>query len=89
MDSVRVGFIGIGGRGKGHIRIVNEFDDVELVAVCDLIPDNRDAVADEYDIPGRFDDLNVMFDEAHLDHGGPAVGEAVDLDLDVLRECCR
>ncbi|HAA74287.1 TPA: hypothetical protein DCE37_04105 [Candidatus Latescibacteria bacterium] len=67
MDSVRVGVIGIGGRGRGHIRILSEYDDVELAAVCDLIPDNRDAVAEEFGIPGSYENLNVMFDEAKLD----------------------
>jgi virulence factor len=67
MDSIKVGFIGIGGRGKGHIRILSEFDDVELAAVCDLVPENRDAAAEEFGIPGRYEDLNVMFDEADLD----------------------
>jgi len=67
MDKVKVGVIGIGNRGKGHIRILSEYEDVELAAVCDPIPDNRDAVATEYGIPGRYEDLNVMFDEAGLD----------------------
>ena len=67
MDSVRVGFIGIGGRGKGHIRILSTFDDVELAAVCDLIPENRDAAVEEFGIPGCYEDLQVMFDEANLD----------------------
>ncbi|HCK09416.1 MAG TPA: hypothetical protein DHW45_06040 [Candidatus Latescibacteria bacterium] len=67
MNSVRVGIVGIGSRGAGHIRILSEFDDVELTAVCDLIANNREAVAEEYGIPGRYDDLSAMLDEASLD----------------------
>lgn len=67
MEKVRIGVVGIGGRGRGHIRILSEFDDVELAAVCDLLPERRDPVADEYGIPGRYDDLDRMLDEAGID----------------------
>jgi virulence factor len=67
MDNVRVGVIGIGSRGRGHIRILNEFDDVDLVALCDAVPEVRDATADEFGISERYDDLAVMFDSCQLD----------------------
>ena len=34
MDNVRVGVIGCGGRGRGHIRSLKAFEDVHLSAVC-------------------------------------------------------
>ena len=67
MDTVKIGVIGIGNRGRGHIRILMDFDDVELVALCDPVPDRRDATAQEYGIPERYDDLVVMFDSCQLD----------------------
>ena len=37
MSRLRVAVIGCGGRGRGHLKILSEFDDTTLVAVCDPI----------------------------------------------------
>ncbi len=36
----RLGFIGVGGRGTGHLRRVLRRDDVEIPAICDINMDN-------------------------------------------------
>ena len=67
MECVRIGVIGVGNRGRYHIRILNEFEDVVLATVCDPIADGRNATADEYGIPERHSDLEMMLDSTHLD----------------------
>ena len=37
---VRLGFIGVGGRGTGLLKILLNMDDVLLPAICDVLPDN-------------------------------------------------
>ena len=37
---VRLGFIGVGGRGTGHLRAILRRDDVEIPAICDINIDN-------------------------------------------------
>lgn len=37
---VRLGFIGVGSRGGGHLRGVLNRDDVEVNAICDIDPEN-------------------------------------------------
>lgn len=44
METIRVGFIGIGGRGTGHVAHALVMDGVEVKAICDLLPDRIDYV---------------------------------------------
>jgi hypothetical protein len=39
METVRVGFIGVGARGSGHVSQMLMLDGVEVKAICDLYPD--------------------------------------------------
>lgn len=38
LPEVRVGFIGVGGRGTGHVRDLLRLEKVQLKAVCDIVP---------------------------------------------------
>jgi len=38
-DHVRVGIVGVGGRGQGHVRNLLKIDGVEIRAVCDIVPE--------------------------------------------------
>src|SRR5580658_3511576 len=38
-DKVRIGLIGVGDRGSEHVRILLAIDNVELKAVCDIVPE--------------------------------------------------
>ena len=37
MARLRVALVGCGGRGRGHLALLKEFEDVELAAVCDPV----------------------------------------------------
>lgn len=38
LDKVRIGFIGVGGRGTGHVRDLVRIPGVEMKAICDIVP---------------------------------------------------
>jgi predicted homoserine dehydrogenase-like protein len=38
LDKVRVGFIGVGARGSGHVAQMLQIDGVEVKAIYDLYP---------------------------------------------------
>ncbi len=42
LDTVRVGFIGIGNRGTAAVKRVAQIEGVEVRALCDLVPDRVD-----------------------------------------------
>ncbi len=35
---LNIAFIGVGGRGRGHLNDVSKYDDVEITAICDIDP---------------------------------------------------
>ena len=45
MDKVKIIFVGLGGRGYGLLRDVCQMNDVEIVAVCDLLPERVERAA--------------------------------------------
>ena len=47
MDKVRMGFVGLGGRGRGCMHLVLSMPDVEVTAVCDLYEDRAELSARE------------------------------------------
>ncbi|MEN8203688.1 MAG: Gfo/Idh/MocA family oxidoreductase [Bacteroidota bacterium] len=40
IETVRIAFIGVGGRGTGALRRYTFIEGVEIVALCDLVPEN-------------------------------------------------
>ena len=47
---LRVGIIGTGGIAEPHIRAYKSFDDVEIVAAADIIPDKARKLLDKYEL---------------------------------------
>lgn len=45
LDKVRVGFIGLGMRGPGAVSRMSKIEGVEIVGLCDLVPEKVDKVA--------------------------------------------
>ena len=64
---IRVGLIGCGGRGKGELRELATFEDVEVVAVCDPVPEALAQAADEFGIQHRYESIERMLDAGVVD----------------------
>ncbi|WP_200974254.1 Gfo/Idh/MocA family protein [Echinicola sp. 20G] len=47
LDVVRVGFIGLGMRGPGHVERMSKIQGVEIKGICDLLPENVDKVKEK------------------------------------------
>ena len=67
MSKLRVAVIGCGGRGRGHIKILSQFDDTELVAVCDPIEAARNNAADQFNVSNRYESIEALLDSETLD----------------------
>ena len=39
IDTVRIGFIGLGNRGPGHLMNMSLLEGVEIKALCDIVPE--------------------------------------------------
>ncbi len=65
-NDLRLGVIGVGGMGRGHVAAIQATEGVTLAAVADTNRDALDAVTDETPVPA-FADYNEMIDEVELD----------------------
>lgn len=52
-DKIRLGFIGLGGRGQHHFRQFLDFKDVEIVSLCDVDQENTDACKERLGKPAQ------------------------------------
>ena len=66
MEKTRVSIIGCGGIGRYHFDHFKRMDDVEVVAVCDIIPERAEAFAAEAGCPA-FTDFVKMYDAVPTD----------------------
>jgi len=66
MMSVKVGFIGVGGIAGAHLNNVKNFDDVELVAMCDVNEERAKKRAEEFG-GTPYTEFEEMFDNEELD----------------------
>ena len=64
MSKTRVAVIGAGALANVmHYPSLVEFDDVEIVGICDLMPDKLTATADKFGIAHRYSDYKQMITE--------------------------
>ena len=75
MKTIRVGTVGMGGRGREMTKLASQFDGVEIVACCDIRPHNfyetqwlSTMPMSEY-FPNAvfYEDYDKMLEEANLD----------------------
>ncbi len=65
---VRLALIGAGGMANSvHYPSLKEMQDVEMAAICDLVPDKLHATADKFEIEGRYSDYKRMIEETAPD----------------------
>ena len=66
MKTVRVGFIGVGGKGLSHMHRLREVEGVQFAAVCDIRTELAEAVGSEYGA-APYTDHHEMLDREDLD----------------------
>ena len=65
IDTVRIAFVGVGGRGSAAVRRYTFLDGVKIVAFCDLKQENLDACQDILKEAGLPEADNYLGDEAY------------------------
>jgi predicted dehydrogenase len=53
MDKVRIGFIGVGNRGPGHVRNLLKLDNIQIKAICDIRHDRVEKTQKMVEDAGR------------------------------------
>lgn len=95
MSAVRAGLIGLGRFGRLHASILDSLAQVELAAVCDLVPDRVAAVADQYGVADAYTlpeellgnpDLDCVFIATDEEHHARLALNAVEAGKHVFVE---
>jgi predicted dehydrogenase len=66
----KVGILGCGNRSKNHISALNEVPEIEVAAICDLVPHKMDTRAElirQGPEPRKYVDMDKMFQQEDLD----------------------
>ncbi len=64
MSKTRVAVVGAGGLANMmHYPSLHEFDDVEIVGICDFVPDKLQATAEKYGVANTYSDYKQMIGE--------------------------
>src|SRR5437763_9125809 len=66
MDKVRIGIIGTGGMGSGHCASMEQIEEAQLSAVCDIAPEVCESVSAKYGVPG-FQSAEELMDSGLVD----------------------
>ena len=68
MDKVRVALIGAGGMANSvHYPSLKRFEDVEMAALCDLVPEKLRSTAEKFEIDRTYTDYKKMIEEVDPD----------------------
>src|ERR1035437_3459011 len=52
IDTVRIGFIGLGNRGPGHVSNMSLLEGVDIKALCDIVPEQAEKVRKQIEFAG-------------------------------------
>jgi predicted dehydrogenase len=59
---LKIGLIGTGGIAQTHMRALAKTDDIEVVAVCDIVEEKAQRTADTYGVPKVFVDYHDLLE---------------------------
>jgi xylose dehydrogenase (NAD/NADP) len=65
--SQRIGIVGTGGISRAHGRAAQAVENAELCAICDLSPEALEVFGEEFQVEGRYLDVEEMLAAADLD----------------------
>jgi predicted dehydrogenase len=66
-EKVRVGVIGVGQIGKGHVRTYQVIPEADVVAICDLCEEEAERVAAQFNVPDIYLDYHDLLARDDID----------------------
>ena len=80
----RAAVIGCGGRGRSHAAAYSNIGEADLVACCDLAPDRREPVAEQFGIPAYADADSAQFIRRARSLAGDRGYQVANCDVTIL-----
>jgi predicted dehydrogenase len=94
MNKVKIGVVGLGNMGSGHLRYLNDLPEAELIGVCDTTTEKADKFAAQYNTTAYYSYMDffckanldaVIIAVPHFDHEPIAI-EAFNRGISVMCE---
>ena len=63
----KVALVGCGGMGNQHLSTLKQLPEFEIVALCDIMPNNLARASEAYKAKACYQDCEKMYDEIHPD----------------------
>ena len=68
MKTVKIGIVGCGAISGIYLEnITNMFSEIEVLGVCDLIPERAENAAKKYGVPKLYKDMYELFADPEVD----------------------
>ena len=77
---LKLGIIGVGLHGQGHVQCFQSLHNAEVVALADINHDRAKEVANRYEVPQAYADYREMLDKAELDAVSVVLPDHLHLD---------
>ena len=65
-EKIKLGVVGLGNMGSSHLAYLKDMENIQVVAVCDILKNRADAMAEQYDADAYYSHED-MFAKATLD----------------------
>jgi len=66
-DKIRVGHIGCGSVSGAYLPVMSKHPNIEVVSVCDIIPERAKKRAEEFNVPNVYPNIDAMLAGAEFD----------------------
>lgn len=83
MDKLNAAVIGTGSHARGHLRMINDADEMRLLAVCDIDKERAEKAKAEFDAEKTFTDYREMIEKCDLDVVCVATQPGITADISV------
>jgi len=68
MRKINIGFVGCGDISGIYLEnLTGRFDNLNIIGVCDLVPEKAKAAAEKYNIPTIYPDMHALFADPNVD----------------------
>jgi predicted dehydrogenase len=67
MEPIKVAMAGAGAIAQAHLKAISSIEEMQVVAVADIVPERAEQTARQYDIPHFYQDYREMIDKEDVE----------------------
>jgi predicted dehydrogenase len=67
MEPLKVAMVGAGGIAQAHLKAISSIEEIEVVAIADIVLERAEQTAEQYSIPHIYEDYQEMIDQEDVE----------------------